>query len=275
MQLYHRWRIKKRLWPAVVKYGYMSKKLTVASWNIAGGRAMRSLDHFDYEDEDLGYFADELSTADPDIVLLQEVHFNKNRSVARELAGLLGYEYCYEQPMSPSHVDEHYQLGMAVLSRMPLKPLGTVQYPYPHFPLFFSDGRPAVVHHKGAQVFDFGGLMIANTQMLPLTVFGARYDEGEGKVLAQGIEASLLENLKTPVIFGGDFNFDSPKSIYPNLYDQLRFREALPDELTRPNKENIKKTPDHIVYSDGLTLAGSYVKPVRADHYLCVAEFLV
>ena len=251
----------------------MSKKLTVASWNIAGGRTMRSLDHFDYEKEDLGYFAGILQAADPDVVLLQEVHFGEDRSVARDLAALLGYENVYEQPISPSHIDENYQLGMAVLSKDPLEPLDTLEYTYPHFPLFFSDGRPASVHHKGAQRLMMGDIMIVNTQMLPLPVFGARYDQGEGNVLAGKIDSALVESLKAPLIFGGDFNFDTPHTIYPRLYDQLRLREALPDELTRPNKENQKKTPDHILYSDGLTLVDSRVQPVRADHYLCVAEF--
>jgi len=251
----------------------MSKKLTIASWNIAGGRAMRSLDHFDYEEENLGYFAGILKAADPDVILLQEVHFSESRSVARDLADMLGYVNVYEQPMSPSHIDNAFQLGMAVLSKEPLEPLGTIQYAYPHFPLFFSDGRPAIVHHKGAQVFMADGVMIANTQMLPLPVFGAHYDEGEGNVLAGRIESALLQGLKPPVIFGGDFNFDMPSAIYPNLYAQLKLHEALPDELTRPNKENAKKTPDHILYSEGLALLDSYIQPVRADHYLCVAKF--
>jgi endonuclease/exonuclease/phosphatase family metal-dependent hydrolase len=251
----------------------MSKKLTVASWNIAGGHVMRSLDHFDYEKEDLTYFADALRTADPDIILLQEVHSNADRSVATDLAVLLGYENVYSQAVSPSHIDAEYRLGLAVLSKEPLEQLDFVEYAYPHFPLSFSDGRPAVVHHKGAQLLMAGDVMIANTQMLPLTVFGAHYDEGEGKVLAGRIDQLLEARLRTPVIFGGDFNFDTPSAIYPGLYAKLKLHEALPNELTRPNKEGVKKTPDHILYSEGLVLASSRIQEVQADHYLCIAEF--
>jgi endonuclease/exonuclease/phosphatase family metal-dependent hydrolase len=253
----------------------MDEKLTIASWNIAGGRTMRSLDHFDYEEENPDYFADILRAADPDIILLQEVHSNHEHSVAKEIAALLGYENVYEQPMSPSHIDDAYQLGMAVLSKRPLEPLETLEYPYPHFPLFFSDGRPAAVHHKGAQLLMAGSVMIMNTQMLPLTVFGAHYEVGEGAVLAEKIQSALLDRLKRPVILGGDFNFNTPKAIYPHLYEQLQLHEALPDTLTRPNKEGMKQAPDHILYSEGITLVSSRVQEVQADHYLCVAEFAI
>jgi endonuclease/exonuclease/phosphatase family metal-dependent hydrolase len=264
---------KKDPWGCARMCSRMDEKLTIVSWNIAGGRTMRSLDHFDYEEENLSYFADVLRAADPDIILLQEVHFNDERSVAKEIAALVGYKYVYEQPMSPSHIDDVYRLGMAVLSKRPLEPLETLEYPYPHFPLFFSDGRPAAVHHKGAQLLMADNVMIANTQMLPLAVFGAHYEAGEGAVLAEKIQSALLDRLKRPVILGGDFNFNAPRVIYPHLYERLQLHEALPDTLTRPNKEGVKQTPDHILYSEGIALVSSRVQEVQADHYLCIAEF--
>jgi len=228
----------------------------------------------DYEGEDLEYFAGQLKAHNPDIVCLQESHTNSERSIAAELAALLGYGYVYNQPMSPSHVDAAFQLGTAILSKWPLEPSGTFNVPYPSFPLFFSDGRPAIVHEKGVQTFKLGDIMIANMQLLPIALFGAQYDDGaDGTALARSIELSLLEYLRTPLIFAGDFNFDTPQTVYANLYKTLSLHEALPSELTRPNKEGMKKTPDHLLYSDGLTLVDSKVVPVHADHYLCVATF--
>lgn len=250
----------------------MKDEITIASWNIAGAHKMKSFDMFDYEGEDVAYFASQLGAQNPDIICLQETHSSSERSVAREIARRLGFEYVYEQPMSPSHIDPAYELGMAVLSKEELEPVVTFKVPYPSFPLAFSDGRPAAVHEKGVQVFMRGGVMIANLQLLPLTVFGARYDEGEGRELARQIEQTFLERLRAPLIFAGDFNFDSPRTVYPALYEAIGLEEALPSTTTRPNKEGAKKTPDHILYSKELAAAGGKVVKVQADHYLCTAK---
>ena len=233
---------------------------------------MKSLDHFDYEEEDLEYFASQIRKFSPDIVCMQENHSNEDRSVARELAGLLGHDYVYEEAISLSHVDPQYRLGMAIIAKQPFEHIKTTMYPYPEFPLFFSDGRPAEVHHKALQVVSFEGLMVANTQMLPLGVFGAAYDKGEGKDLAREIDRVLYESLTVPFVFCGDFNFNSPATIYPEFFSRSGASDALPDVLTRPNKEGLKKTPDHILFS-GPELVRSEVLETQSDHYLCFAEF--
>lgn len=250
----------------------MHKTIKIVSWNIAGGRKMKSLDQFDYENEDISYFAEQIGKFSPDIVCLQESHTNAKRSVAAEIAQLMGYEYAYNEVVSPSHIDSDYSLGLAILSRE--KPISKrlIRYPYPDFPLYFLDGRPAEAHHKGAQVIECSGVVVANTQMLLLPVFGKTYDEGEGAGLARKIDDQLGASFTTPLIFCGDFNYDSPRAIYPNMYEKLTLSEALPDELTRPNKNGDKKTPDHILYSKELTVNDAKVVTVQADHYLCFAE---
>jgi len=41
----------------------MLKRIKIASWNIAGGRRIRSLDLFDYKPEDVDYFSEEHSAS--------------------------------------------------------------------------------------------------------------------------------------------------------------------------------------------------------------------
>lgn len=250
----------------------MPKQLTIATWNIAGARKMASLDMFDYEAENIEYFVDALAKLSPDIVCLQESHTNDTTVIAHDMARQLGMEYAYNTPVSASHIDEKYQLGNAVLSKIPLESLGDVKYPYPAFGHTLVNGRPAQRHDKLVSIFEFRGLMIANTQMLPLGIFGEAYNRGEGVQLAQQIQSGLLEHLRTPLILCGDINFDNPAVLYPDLYARLGLREALPDVMTRPNKQNLKKTPDHIIISENITLVRSGVVPVVADHYLCWAE---
>ena len=57
-------------------------EFTIATWNIAGGRPIRTDGLFDYADEDINYFADELRKINPDVICLQETHMNDERSVA-------------------------------------------------------------------------------------------------------------------------------------------------------------------------------------------------
>ena len=121
----------------------MSKQLKIASWNIAGAHAIKSLNQFDYQREDINYFAEQLRAIDADIICLQETHLNMDRSVAKEMAALLGYSYVYDIDVSPSHIDENYRLGNAIISRLPLKHKKDVFYPFPEFELRFPNGSLA------------------------------------------------------------------------------------------------------------------------------------
>jgi endonuclease/exonuclease/phosphatase family metal-dependent hydrolase len=233
---------------------------------------MKSFDRFDYSDEDTIYFADCLKGINPDIVCLQEVHSNAEYSTASDIARQLGFLYVYDIQASPSHIDSSFNLGNAILSKYELSFVGNVQYPYPEFDLFFKDGRPAAVHHKMVQIYMLDDTMIANTQMLPLGVFGENYSVGNGAGLARQIDNVLYEKLSTPIVFCGDFNFNTPKDIYPNTYKKLKLIEGLPETLTRPNAAGLKLNPDHIFISNDINVTSSDVITVQADHYLCYVD---
>lgn len=245
--------------------------MRLISWNIAGARRVKSHQHFDYGDEDLIYFSEQAKILHPDVICLQETHTNSQRSVAEDLAKSLKMDHVFDSPASPSHVDKLSRLGTAIISKTPFLNKEVFQYPYPDFELYFPDGRKAIIHHKNLQVVKFKDFYLANTQMLPIQIFGYQYGEGEAVEYTKKVESTFF-TLKRPLIFAGDFNFDTPQAIYPMLRDRLALKDALPDRVTRPNKEGIKKTPDHIYYSPEFKLIDSRIVETETDHYLCFAE---
>jgi endonuclease/exonuclease/phosphatase family metal-dependent hydrolase len=249
--------------------------LRVASWNIAGGHTIASLEHFDYQGEDIAYFSQQLKKQAPDIICLQESHTHLDGSYANTtgIAEYLHMHVIINSANSPSHINSDFQLSNSIISR--IKPIDVVQesYPDPDGTLYWPDGKVADTHKKNLQVVMFETFNIANTQMLPVNLFGFTYDDHDrGAKLVRGINEVMKEIVKPPIIWCGDFNFDEPLKIYPYL-EELKLAEALPDVTTRPSRDNQKKKSDHILYSPEFTLIGSEVIPTNTDHFLCIAEF--
>lgn len=242
-------------------------QIRIASWNIAGGRKEKVPGSFEYEDhEDLPYFANELKKVDPDVICLQECHTGNARSTAQELSRLLDFPHVFNAPASASHIDSNYELGIAILSKFPFDATETKFFPQPQFDS--ANSRGLKPHEKNIQFVRIGNLTIANTQMLPVQVFGYEYDSGPGMELAHQMEAVLMD-ISDPVIFAGDFNHDWPAKIYPNTFIKYRLTEALPDAPTQYNGSR----HDHILYSQELRVVESRLCKTSTDHFLCFADF--
>lgn len=252
----------------------MTNVLKIISWNIAGGHTIKSLDMFDYEKENLTYFVDVIREYDSDVICLQETHSNASRSIAKEIANQLGYEFVYEQAASPSHIDPSFELGQAIISKVPLEDVRTIVYPYPMFPLRFSDGRDAARHDKILQIAHWKNITIANTQLLPLRIFSEEYDTENGMQLAKEIDEVLVSYLDAPLVFCGDFNFNKPTDAFPRMYEEFSLSNALPRGITRPDK-SAKLAPDHILFSSELRAVNAKVAETKTDHFLCFAEFRI
>ncbi|MBX4189344.1 endonuclease/exonuclease/phosphatase family protein [Candidatus Parcubacteria bacterium] len=246
-------------------------ELIVATWNIAGAHPPRSSNYFDYEDEDIAYFAEELKKISPDVVCLQETHINKSRSVAKELGKGVGLELVSDMDCSPSHIDPEYRIGNAIISNTPAAKFENRLFPYPEFPMHFPDGRPAAHHDKGFQVAEFPFGNIINLQMMPIRFFGTPYDSEEGKRFALQMEQELVSHAESPLIICGDFNYKDAEVLYENLIKKFSLKSALPDKPTRPDG----KKSDYIFYSPEYALIDSGIAEVKADHYLCWVKLKV
>lgn len=244
-------------------------EFTIATWNIAGGRPIKTDGLFDYADEDINYFADELRKINPDVICLQETHMNDERSVAGELCAMLGGYQIQEMRISPSHVDEQYYFGNALLSKeIPISYTSDL-YPYPSFPLFLPGSTPDRHHDKGFQVAIFDFITIINTQMMPLKFLGTPYNTPNGKKFAHEMEEQLISCVQAPFILCGDMNFNDAPSLYPYLLKNMK--SALSDGPTRPGG----KKSDYIFVPESCKVIANGIVPTNTDHYLCWAKLSI
>ncbi len=250
--------------------------IRIVSWNISAGREAKSLEQFDYLTENLSYFTSKIKETHADVVCLQEVHFNSKRSQAREIAQELGLKSIFESPRSPSHINKDYLMENAILTELEILQHKTYQYPYPKFPLVFADGRPAAIHNQNLQVAMLPEFNVANTQLLPLGLFGYNYFQGLGREFGAKFEQTL-KVLKTPLLlcgdFSGDFENDKVELVFNKVFPKLGLKDALPEVVTRPTNDGKKHKNDHIFYSKDFIFRDARVIPTNTDHYLCVADF--
>lgn len=241
----------------------------IVTWNIGGAHTVNSGDMFDYDKENMAYFADHIRAVDPDIVCIQESHTNETDVLARRLADDLGLAHVFNEPRSPSHIDERYQLSNAILSKFPIENRRHVRLPDPSFELYFRNGQKARLFHTYVQIASIGSVTIANTHLQPLHLFGYEYGRESGEAFAREVERTLLNSLEAPLVFCGDFNAPHLLDDFPSLIDSLQLKSALPDRPTDLNGNHM----DYILYSPGLTVErAGVVLADRADHCMGWAE---
>jgi endonuclease/exonuclease/phosphatase family metal-dependent hydrolase len=247
--------------------------MRIVTWNINGGYGLTATTPKKYVDaENLNYFLAHLEALNADILCLQEVHTNVKRSQTKLIAENLGYPYTFETIASPSHIDPNYKLANAILSRQPFKVTKAVRLPHPGFLLelpLLSNGERAEIHDKYLQVVEFDTFTLANVHTLPLHILNSSYDSEEGKKFAAKLEKVLLEHLKTPLIFCGDFNHKNIAGLYPNLFSKFNLVDVLPHEPSVPNSD---VRPDYILVSSTFHGVKSTIYPVLADHFPCALE---
>jgi endonuclease/exonuclease/phosphatase family metal-dependent hydrolase len=248
--------------------------MRVVTWNINGGHGLISTNPREYVDsENLNYFLEHLNNLNADILCLQEVHTNPNRSQPKLIAKTLGYSYTFETVASPSHIDPDYQLANVILSRQPFKTTRAVQLPRPKFLLelpVFPNGQSAEIHEKVLQVAEFETFMLANVHTLPLHVLGSSYDSENGKKFVREVEKVFLEHLTSPLIFCGDFNYQNIEDLHPRLFRELSLIDSLPNQPSTPNSD---MRIDYILASSNhFQILSAGIQPTLADHFPCWLE---
>ena len=248
-------------------------RLRIATWNIAGGRKMRSQQVFDYEQKDLQYFADQLKALNLDIICLQECEYNDNDHIAETLADMVGMPHVFETRMHESHITPDNMITSVILSREPLRNTRAIQQPYPTFEVTLPNGQPAKKHIKYLQVAEHDGLCIANTQTQPLQFLGTSYESERGRPFAKQLSELFIRELKRPLVFVGDFCADlytvHVSNIYREACDALRLNDVLPPGQTKPGN---KGRADAIFITPELKNIESHIVETETDHFLCWAE---
>jgi hypothetical protein len=235
--------------------------------------------HFDYNQEDLAYFIQQLRLLHADVICLQETHSSDQRSVACEIAEQLGGYHVFESAMNPSHINPAFKLGTAILTKESFENAVCNEYPDPPFDLYFSNGKSAIRHPKGVQQLIYKGLNIANTALVPLVIFGYDYHAGEGKKLAGEIEQLLLRELQSPFVLCGDSGMSNEQATaFPKLFETFRIHNALPAVPTYHTTSEVGglNVPDVMYLSGGsVKQIDSGVVVTDTDHYLCWTEVTV
>ncbi|NEW55600.1 MFS transporter, partial [Nocardia cyriacigeorgica] len=260
-----------------------ARSLRVATWNIAGGRRLRSPDDhgedgntaipFDYSGIDVAYFAEQLRHIDADVIVVQESEVGPDGSTAQELAALLGYQYVYETVMSPSHMDTRKLLSLAVISRLPIDEANGYKLPGVTTVELRINGQVVAPHDRFAQVVEIGGITVVNTHPTPLGFFGHSYEDGGGAVHAEEI-GQLLRALATgPTVLAADLNTDRPHVVYQQTFDAMGMSPALtPDARTVPGWDG---APDQVLTSPEFDVAESGISHTDTDHWLVYTHLAV
>lgn len=248
--------------------------MRIMSWNINGGVPLTSRSPLAYAArEDLTAFTDHVRRLEPDVLCLQEAHRNASRSQAGEIAEELGYEHVFEAAASDSHIDPTYELANAVLSKRPFKRARAVMLPRPDFPLRLPrlpNGEEAAIHDKYLQVVELEPFVLANIHTLPLNILGAAYDSPDGMAFSRAIQQVLLDELRSPLVFCGDFNFWRIRDLYPRLFREFGLVDALPAIPSRPGNDD---RTDYVLYaSSTFELLEGRITPFLSDHYPCHAD---
>jgi endonuclease/exonuclease/phosphatase family metal-dependent hydrolase len=245
---------------------YMQKSLRVATWNIGGAHTVYSSNIFDYDQEDLAYFAEQLKKLNLDVICLQESHTNSKRVTSKLLAEMLGLPFVFDSPRSPSHISKGYKLANAIISRHPIEDTKHILLPQPPFELYFQNGKKAKLFQTYIQKVQIRGVTFANTHLQPLHLFGYSWSDGEGQKLARNTENVLLKNLRTtPLIFAGDFNAPNLLADFPLLTKSLLLKAALHEQPTETKGMKM----DYILCSPEFEVKSSdVIKTDKSDHYL-------
>ena len=228
------------------------------------------MDQFDNTDEDvLHYFAREVRDVYPDVLCLKETELYVDASMAHRLAGTLNFPYIFETPMSDSHVVQHSQICVAILSKYKIEDPRSYTLPYPKFDLFLPNGQPAHHFDKCIQLATINNTLIANTFHHPLEFLGHPYTDELGQQYTRELCEFYKKTLRAPLILAGDFSTLDPTVVFAEALSHLNLLDVTPPEPTKPGTEGHL---DAIFADHDWKCESSAVVPTENDHYLCWAD---
>lgn len=237
-----------------------AKSLTVMTYNIHHCNPPSAGTKIDLE-----AIARVITNAKPDLVALQEVDVNTERSgkglnQARELARLTGMNFFFSKAID--HQGGDY--GVAVLSRFPI--LDSTRFPLPVDPVI--KGEPRTIAAITVEIAKGKKIIFASTHL----------DLKETNRLTQSeLIVKHFENAGLPLILGGDFNALSDSRVIQYL-DQHFVRSCQACAPTIP-VEKPNRAIDFIMYKPGGTFKTVSTRVVdeqyASDHLPVVVELTI
>ena len=219
----------------------------------------------------------ELRQHNADIMLLQEVEraqpagaqFNPPPNYTQLRAAFPRYEGVFAYPKSDVR-ELPFGIGLAILSRTPLRNLRRVDLPSPAIPFRFEENALTPTDRLliSAQTTVQGReLTLLNTHLLAFFMLGTTSEaHPEQRALVQ----RELSHAKGPAILGGDFNVRKHGDLMAQ-FETVGFRTAQDQAITWRRQPYVL---DHIFYNSPLRVVNQQVIPTpTSDHHLLVADF--
>ena len=234
-------------------------KIRLMTYNICGG-----MSYGQDRKRDLHQCAEVISTYKPDILALNEVHFNIGFSgfveQAKELYNILDFKYMYYGKAGQIH--EGYQ-GNALFSRFPINPVKTVLIDNPE--IIEED-----IYHEQRSFID-ASININGGLRVIVTHFGLAYREREK---ALELLVPIFKTNREKLVFMGDLN------ITPTDPQLIRISDFLKDTALISNTENLTfpsdipdKKIDYIFVSEDIKILSVKVpKTLASDHLPYIAD---
>lgn len=226
---------------------------------------------------DLARTIEEIRTHDADIVLLQEVEHAQpdgtqpqpppNYTTLRR--ALPQYQSCFAYP-KPDARELPFGIGLAMLSRAPLRDVTRVDLPSPPIPFEFA-GRKLTPTDRLllAAKTTAGGrdVQLLNTHLLAFFMLGD--GKAEDPTQRQRV-ADRLAQANGPTLLAGDFNVPRHETLVTEFAEK-GFRTVQDRQVTWRRRPYVL---DHVFYNRSLRCVAHRVVPTTAsDHHALVADF--
>jgi endonuclease/exonuclease/phosphatase family metal-dependent hydrolase len=256
--------------------GNSSYELTIGTWNIGGGILGES--HQIDGDEELDYYCDRARQWGPDILCLQEAHEfgGAKPGQAGQIAKAAGLDFQEVVPISPSHLDSHAQLSLAILSRYEIIDSRYVEFANPGLSATGPTGEHWILFDKGYLVTQVRladtVLTVVNAHCFPLHYFGAKATDTQFDALWKSFGQDLAELAdQGPVVAAIDLNYDPIEGVLGKVFDGDRYTNSISQTPTIP--KGVQQ--DYLIFTrSSMRLVGTSVVPTDADHHYCQARFV-
>jgi exonuclease III len=203
--------------------------MKIATWNIGSARTINSKKVFDYAPENIDYFVQNLKKVDPDIVFLQETHMPRDGSpsLAQRFADELGFAFHFDTVrVEESFIDATQRFGLSMISRWNLQDPESRKQPDVDLLMKVGDEMNPL-HPAFLQSASYSGINFFNTHFQPIHhTAESSWSSKVGANYARHIDKFLCDNLRTPMIFAGDFNAPNLKRDFPRFFSKFRLDDA-------------------------------------------------
>lgn len=231
----------------------------------------------DHAAVNLGATVAEIQSHAADIVILQELeqaqvngrqiipppNYNRLRAEMPE------YHGCFAYP-KPDPRELPFGIGLAILSRQPVRGLARVDLPSPAIEFEFHGRRTTPTDRMliSATTTALGReVCVINTHLLAFFMLGATSEEHPEQ---RCLVAQQLAAANGPTVLGGDFNVRRHETLIAQFGD-CGFKTVQDREITWRRQPYVL---DHIFYNAPLRCVAHEVVPTLAsDHHAIVADF--